>query len=223
MYTKLWMTTNPKTVTPEQPVADGVSILQDGHFRHLLVVDQEGGLLGVVSRHDLADAMPSIFDGSSGGDRGALSESSKIGDIMTANPIWVDSLTPIETIAAKMRKHKIGCLPVLEGSRLVGIITESDIFAAFSDILGGDREGVRLELLIGKEPRALYDVLDIFKRYDIFIQAVTVFRDFSPRQCLVTARLDGRELQLMLESLRKEGVQISRILGDESGEGDSAA
>lgn len=210
MFVKLWMTPNPITVGPDQTVTAARSCLQDNRIRRIPVIDSEGELVGIVSQRDILNIMPSIVDGSSAGSS-CIPDSIRIKEIMTPNPMTVEPLTPLETVARQMRKNKIGGIPVVDGGRLVGIITESDIFAAFMEVLGADGEGARIEMIIGRESRDLYNIMDIFRRYDIFVQAITVHHDFGENQRLLTIRVMGDELDDMLDALRRSKVQINRI------------
>ena len=209
MFVRLWMTREPITITPETTVAEAHICLQQHRIRRLPVVDADANLVGIVSKKDLLGILPSQLDGNNAGLQ--LSETTQVGDIMACNPISVTSLTPLETVAQLMRKHKIGGVPVVDDDQLVGIITESDIFSAFMEVLGAGGEGARIEMIIGKDSRALYTAMDIFKRYGLFVQAITVHSGFSEHKQLLTIRVSGEEIEEMLDALRRTGIQINRI------------
>ena len=211
MFVRLWMTPNPVTVSRDHTVAEAHALLVAKNIRRIPVVDADNRLVGIVSRQDIYNVLPSIVDGSSAGSTSFLATSTKIGDIMTVEPMWVTPTTPLETVAQRMRRHKVGGIPVLEDDRLVGIITESDIFAAFMEVLGAGKEGARIEMIISNKSRDLYDIMEIFRQYDISLQAITVHHGFGENQRLVTIRVMGDELDDMLDALRKSGAQINRI------------
>lgn len=213
MFVRLWMTPDPTTIKAENSVGEAIALLAEKKLRRLPVVNSEGELVGIISRQDLTAAMPSILDGSSAGSPGFLADTTRVEEVMTARPMWVEPLSPLEEVALKMRRYKIGGMPVVEGARLVGIITESDIFRAFAEVLGAEGESVRLELLIGKRASDLYDVLDIFKRYNIFIQAMTIHHNFGENQRLLTVRLTDGEIVPMLDALGGTGTTVNRVLG----------
>lgn len=214
MFVKLWMTENPFTVTPDQTVAEAAAGLQEHKVRRTLVVDDEDMLVGIISQQDITNILPSIIDTSETSSSN-LAASTKVKAIMTANPIWVEPTTPLETVARRMRKHKIGGMPVLQEGKVVGIITESDILAAFMEVLGEHRGGVRIEMVINKGTRPFYQALNVFKQYDMEVQAITLFHDFGENQQLLTIRVTGEELEDMLDGLRKSGIKINRILDEE--------
>ena len=108
-------------------------------------------------------------------------------------------------------------MPVVEDGKLIGIITESDIFSAFTSVLGAEEEGARIEILVPKTAKSFYEVTDICKRYRMNIQALTIYRDFSDQYQLLTIRLSGEELEDMLAALRKSGIKINRIIEEHEG------
>jgi acetoin utilization protein AcuB len=218
MFVKLWMTSSPITIRQEQTVAEAYGCMQEKCIRRIPVVGNDDELVGIVSRQDIVNAMPSIVDGSTAGSSAFIAQSTKIQDIMTRMPMWVAPTTSLESVAKSMRQHKIGGMPVVEKGRLVGIITESDIFSAFMEVLGAGEDGARIEIIIGKKSSDLYNIVDIFQRYDMDLQAITVHRGFGGNQRLVTIRVRGDELEDMLDVLRQSGAQINRI---QTGEEDS--
>ena len=211
MFVKLWMTKDPVTVKVDQPVAAANLCLQENRIRRIPVVNDTEQLIGIVSREDIFNVMPSAVDGSSAGSQSLFAESTKVSEIMTPNPMFVEPMTSLETVAKSMRKHKIGGMPVVENDTLVGIITESDIFLAFMEILGVNQDGVRIEMIISKKTEDFYTILEIFKRYKISILAVTFHNDYGPKQRLLTMKITGDELDSTLNALRKSGVQINSI------------
>lgn len=215
MFVRLWMTPDPITVTPDETISAAYTCLKKHNIRRLVVVDSEDRLVGILSKQDLADAMPSIMDGSSAGSPQFLTDSAKVEDVMTTHPMWIEPLAPMESAARQMHRHKIGGLPVMENGRLAGIITESDIFKAFLELLGPEDEGTRIEFIISKKSGDLYEVLDIFKRYDIFVQAIAIHHNFGENQRLLTTRLAGNEIEPMLDALRSSGVVINSIEDNE--------
>ncbi len=215
MFVKLWMTKDVITIAAQQKVTDLLQIFKGNKIRRIPVVDDSNNLVGIVSKQDIFNIMPSVIDGSTTGSSRVLIDDTKVEEIMTKHPITVETLTPLESVAQLMRSNKVGGVPVLEDGKLLGIIPESDIFAAFTEVLGGKNEGVRIELIISKSSKEIYSVLDIFKRYDIFIQAITVHHDFGENQRLLTAKISGDEYDEMLDTLRSSGVQINRITDEE--------
>lgn len=132
---------------------------------------------------------------------------------MTSSPVTTDPMEPLEMAANTMRKNKIGSLPVVNANgTLIGIITEADIGRALMDILGVGKGGARIELQTGKTARELYETFEIFKDFDMTVSSVAVYPDFSETQQLLTIRVQGDDLDAMLDALWKSGCKVHRIM-----------
>lgn len=122
-----WMTGNPVTCSSTTTLPDAHKIMTERKIRRLPVVDN-GQLVGIVTRGDVRGAQPSGATTLSIYELNYLLAKLTIGSIMTKDPVRVTPATPIPEAARLMLEHKVAGLPVVEAGRLVGIITESDIF-----------------------------------------------------------------------------------------------
>lgn len=145
MFVKDKMTPNPVTVTPDVSISTAFGIMKEQSFRRLPVV-QGGKLIGIVTEKELQQVSPSKATTLSVFELNYLLEKTTIKDAMSRDPITVQDDDLIEKAALLMRTNKVGALPVMHGDRLVGLITESDIFDAFIDTMGFRNPGVRLDL-----------------------------------------------------------------------------
>ncbi len=143
------MTAKPLVVKPDLSVPDALALMKDKKVRRLPVLDAKDKLVGIVSDKDLLYASPSPSTSLSVWEINSLLGKLKVEKVMSKNVVTVSGDTPIEEAARIMADRKIGGLPVVEGGKLVGIITETDLFRAFVDLLGGYREGVRVSATIG--------------------------------------------------------------------------
>lgn len=121
-------------------VGDRLSTVEDimtlGGVRHMPVV-RAGRLVGVVSERDLLRASLSSLDPRRQ-ERRAFLEAIDISQVMSAPPVVVDSDAPVEEAARIMADNKIGCLPVVQGEELVGMLTETDLLRYFADLVTRD-------------------------------------------------------------------------------------
>jgi acetoin utilization protein AcuB len=133
------------TITPETPFQEALKLMRDKKFRRLPVVDSAGKIVGIVSERDMLHASPSPATSLSVWEVNYLLWKLKISDIMTHNVLTLQQDTPIEDAANLMVTHKIGGVPIVDDSgKVVGVITETDIFRAFVEMLGGGEHGLRL-------------------------------------------------------------------------------
>ncbi len=143
------MTSPAVTVTPETPFQDALKLMRDKKFRRLPVVDASGKVVGIVSERDMLHASPSPATSLSVWEVNYLLWKLKVSDIMTHNVVSIKQDTPIEDAANLMVSRKIGGLPVVDDKGvIVGVITETDIFKAFVEILGGGEHGLRLTVQV---------------------------------------------------------------------------
>jgi acetoin utilization protein AcuB len=138
------MTPNPITIPPDTSVPDALRLMRERKVRRLPVLDGHGQLVGIVSDKDLLYVSPSPATSLSIWEIPDLLARLKIERVMTHQVITVSDDTPIEEAARIMADNKIGGLPVMRGEALVGIITETDLFKTFLELLGGRRPGVRI-------------------------------------------------------------------------------
>jgi CBS domain-containing protein len=122
-----WMTANPITVEPKTTLPEAHKIMKDRRIRRLPVIDR-GHLVGIVTLGDVREAEPSDATTLSIFELHYLLAKLTIGEIMTREPLTISAHATIREAAKMMLQHKIGGLPAMEDGKLVGIITESDIF-----------------------------------------------------------------------------------------------
>lgn len=122
-----WMTRDPVTITSDTALPYAHRLMQDHKIRRLPVVE-EGVLVGIITLGDIREAEPSDATSLSIFELNYLLAKLPVSDIMTPDPITVTPITTIARAAQLMLEHKVGGLPVVDRGKLVGIITESDIF-----------------------------------------------------------------------------------------------
>jgi CBS domain-containing protein len=126
-YVADWMTTPPLLARPTTTLDDAQKMMAHRHVRRLPVV-QDGRLVGILTWGDLRAAQPSAATTLSVYEWRALLDRATIAECMTRDPITIAPDATTLEAAQQMLEHKIGGLPVLERGRVVGMITESDLF-----------------------------------------------------------------------------------------------
>ncbi len=193
------MKRDPVTVTPEDSFRHAMTLIRQKGIRHLPVV--EGGrLVGIVTDRDIRQASPSPATSLEIHELHYLLEKVKVREIMTRKVYTVAPDTPIEEAARLMLTHRIGGLPVLQAGRLVGIITETDILAAFVDVVGIQQEQTRLELVLEDRPGAFLEVCRIIQEQGGDIVSVVT----------ATAVHHGEQTKVLI--FRLEGIQVDPLV-----------
>jgi CBS domain-containing protein len=119
-----FMSTDLFTVRPDDLVDLVASVMDWQHIRHVPVEDEDGRLVGLLSHRDLLRLL------SRRGTGPLSTEPAVVRDIMKTNPVTVSPTTPTLEAIALMRERGVGCLPVVEGGELVGIVTAHDFLNA---------------------------------------------------------------------------------------------
>lgn len=125
---KNWMTKDPVTIGPDATLPEVHEKMKEYGIRRLPVVDEEDTLLGIISLSDVQEAEPSDAKALNIYELTYLLSKIKVGRLMKKDVITVTPDTSIADCAKLMMEKKIGGLPVVEDGKVVGIITESDIF-----------------------------------------------------------------------------------------------
>ncbi len=128
------MTPNPVTVTPRNAIRTAVTLMREGGFRRLPVVDR-GRLVGIITDRDLRRAANSPFVVREQWYDNFIFDHIEVGSCMTPSPITIEPDQPIAEAARVMRNHKIGGLPVVADGQLIGIITDTDLLDFLIELL----------------------------------------------------------------------------------------
>ena len=135
MLIKDRMTRSPITAPPEMPMQEALKLMRERGIRRLPVVDKKGKLVGIVSDRDLLHASPSDATSLSVWELNYLLSKVTLKELMTTPVITVTPETPVQEAARIMAEKKIGGLPVVQAGKVVGVITETDLFQVLLELL----------------------------------------------------------------------------------------
>jgi acetoin utilization protein AcuB len=142
------------SVTPEMPINDVLAMFRNEHIRRAPVI-KDGKLVGIVSERDLLNASPSSVTTLSVWELNYLISKVTVKNVMAKKVVTVDQDTPIEEAARIMADKKIGGVPVMSGGNVVGIITETDLFKIFLELMGARQKAWRVTATIAEKPGTL--------------------------------------------------------------------
>jgi len=137
-----YMSSPPIVTQPQAPISEALKLMRDRHIRRLPVLDGSGRLVGIVSDRDLLHAEPSPATSLSVWEITYLLSRITVDTVMTRDVVTVTPDTPLEHAAQLMCERKIGGLPVMDRDVVVGVITETDVFRVFTQLLGAGEPGV---------------------------------------------------------------------------------
>ena len=200
------MTTKPISVHPESDPLAALGLCKSAHIRRLPVVNAEDQVIGIVTRN-----MLEIFL-SKAPSPGVMKRQHSIAQVLVEPVITVSPEYPLEEAARLMVANKIGSLPVVEDGKLVGIITETDIFKQFVDILGGQADAIRVTVVIPDAPGALAKVVNAVAALQGNIRSVILIPNPAPGTRAVTLWIDEIDRDALATAIQLiPDVQLIRI------------
>ena len=205
------MSHHPVTTGPEMPINEALLLMKERKVRRLPVLDKRGHLVGIVSEKDLLNASPSAATTLSVWELNYLISKITVADVMTKNVITVTEFTPLEEAACIMADKKIGGLPVMRDDRLIGIITETDMFKTFIEMLGAREKGLRVSLLIPEEPGILASVTGEITKLGGNIVALGTFLGEDASNRMVTIKVRDVDKDKLVKQMESMGLTVLGI------------
>ena len=189
------------TITPDVPVQDALSRMKRDKVHRYPVVDKRGKVLGIVTDTDLLNASPSEATTLSVWEISALLSKITVERVMSKTIFSVSEDSTIEEAARIMVDHRIGGLPVMREDKLVGIITETDLFNIFLEMLGARSAGVRVTVEVEDLPGKLSDLTEAIQNLGGNINGMGAIQGESSETRAVTLKVAGVELTALKNAL----------------------
>lgn len=199
MKVKNWMKSEPVTIGRTMLIQQAAELMKKHSIRHLPVV--EGDLLvGFITQTDLRQFFfPSMV------------EDIPVHDVMVVNPYTIDVNAGIDQAARMIHDFKIGGLPVVEGNKLVGVITASDIVSGFIEVMGLLQTSTRLDVIIDEEG-GVDEVTRIIKEKNIEIFSVATANKTANSR-VYYFRLGKGDIEPVVKALEVAGHKVVSVMG----------
>jgi acetoin utilization protein AcuB len=205
------MTPNPITCSPDTSITEALKKMRQENVHRFPVLDKKGKLAGIVSHTDLLYASPSSVTSLNVWEITYLMNQVKVKEVMTREVITVQEDCPIEEAAKLMRKNTVGGLPVMRGEELVGIITESDIFEIFLELLMAQEKGVRLTVLAPYFKGSLAQISAAITEKGGLILAMNTFMGEDPSNWGCHMKVSDITKEELLEAVKPLVVEVLDI------------
>jgi acetoin utilization protein AcuB len=189
------MSTTIIAISPDKRVGQALKLMQKHHIRHLPVMEKNH-MVGWITSRDLREVLLA-----------SMLEEIKVGDVMVQAPISVTPDTDVEEAARLIYEHKIGGMPVVEGSQLMGIITMHDLISAFISMLGLLKSSSRLDLLLDNQPEALEAATRLIKQAGGQVVNVALGPTQGNRRPFYF-RLEKVNLEPIVATLKQQGFKV---------------
>ena len=210
MYVKSRMTTNPYTIAFDAPITEVIELMREKNLKRIPVVHGDK-VVGMLTHGDIQKVSPTKATTLSIYELNYLLAKTKVSDAMTKNVISISPDALLEEAAVMMRENKISSLIVIKDDKLVGIITESDIFDAFIDLLGFRDVGSRITIQAADTPGVLADITDVFRDLDSNITHIAAYRGTNGYSDVVI-RTNIINTDPLEERLNAHGYKVVNII-----------
>ena len=203
----------PITISPDASFFEARNLIHEKGIRHLPVVDKNNKLVGIVTDRDIRQAAPSDATLLSVQELNYLLGKLKVSAFMTPKDKLI-TITPdalIEEAVQLMHDHKIGSLPVVEGEKLYGIFTETDVLDHFVDIFGFKQKGTRLTLALEDKPGTLLEILQVFKKHNVNVISIVTPSFMVEGKRIAAIRIKTEEYKDIVKDLEKAGYDVLSI------------
>jgi acetoin utilization protein AcuB len=193
------------TLLPTNTIKEAINLLREKKIRHLPITKEDGSVVGVVTDRDIKDATPSNLLDSHNHD---IFET-PIEEIMTKNPVIGHPLDFVEEVATIFYEQQIGCLPIVSGGKLVGIVTETDLLYKYIELTGSLQPGSQIEVRVPNRPGILFEVSKVFHDHHANVLSVLVYPDVQhDTNKILVFRVKTMNPLGIIEDIRKEGFDV---------------
>ncbi len=199
------------TIEPDTQVQEALNMMHREHVRRFPVTNTKGHLVGMVSERDLLEASPSDATSLSVWELNYLLSKILVKEVMVKDVITVSEDTLLETAARIMADGKIGGLPVMRDSKVVGIITETDLFKIFLEVLGARKAGVRMTLMVPNKPGELAHITKTIFDLGGNILAMGTFLGDDTESTEVTIKVEGTTADELRKAVEPMVIKVKDI------------
>lgn len=210
MFVKEIMTKNPVTIDKGATIADALDIMRSNKFRRLPVMDGDK-IIGIVTDRDLREVSPSPATTLSVFELNYLLAKTELNQVINKRKVvTIDGDALVEEAALIMRDEKIGGLPVMKDNKLVGIVTETDIFGAFIKIMGLREPGTRITIELKEDkPGLINDITKVIKEYNGNITHLTSYTSGANLN-KVSIKINNKvDTDSIIQVLKEKGFEVS--------------
>ncbi|MGM7682153.1 acetoin utilization AcuB family protein [Cytobacillus sp. Hm23] len=199
------MKTDVTTLFPNDTIETAIITLHKKDIRHIPIVDKNHHIIGVISDRDLRDASPSILE-LNNDNKHILKQPIK--NIMKTDVITGHPLDFVEEVAAVFYEHRIGCMPLTNNNKLVGIVTETDVLHTLVQLTGAHQPSSHIEIKASNKTGMLSDIASIFKDRNININSVLVYPDVDESYKILVFRVQTMNPLKIVNELKNEGYTV---------------
>lgn len=211
MYVKDRMTKNPYTIQASAGIVELMGLMREKNLKKVPVLDGDK-VVGMITTGDIEKVSPTKATSLSVFEINYLLTKIQVKDAMTRNFIAVSPNDLIENAAVEMRANRINAVPVIEDGKLVGIMTESDLFDALIDVLGARQIGTRFVVTTKDKEGVLAEIAAIISGHGVNIHHLAVVRRDEDNSAELILRVDSLDVEGLLQEIEARGYAVSGVM-----------
>ncbi len=213
MLVKDIMTSTVLTIREDQSILEARELLRGKSLISLPVVDDMLRIRGIITLDDIGKASPSDSSTLSRYEANYLLGRLKVKDVMKRSVVTVDADDTIEFVAYKLYKYRVNALPVVnEDNKLCGIVSRSDIFRSIVEIMGMNRNCVRITITTPDKIGVVAEISNIMKEDGInIISLITKQNGDGTAEVTIRAALNNNGLDI-IEQIREAGYEVTDVM-----------
>ncbi len=196
------------TIYPDASMQEALDLMHKEHIRRIPVVDKHGQMIGIITESNLDKASPSDATTLSVWEIRDLVSKVRVDKIMTRDVVTIEDDTPIEEAARVMADCSISGLPVMHKGKLIGLITETDLFKVFLEIFGARYPGLRLTIEVSRGPGSLAKITQAIFDLGGDIVSLGTFTGEDSTTGKITIKVDGVKQEDLVAAIAPYGIGI---------------
>ncbi len=189
----------PVTISPDTKLFAAYKLMHEKNIRHLPVIEN-GKLVGIITDRDLRSATSKLSEE-------PFQPEDEVGKVMKKDVKTIHPLDPVDIATKIMRENKIGCLPVLENNKLIGIVTVTDMLDALLMLTGIHRPSGRLEISLPDKPGKLAKLAQHLAEKRVNIHSILTYPAINGRIRIVL-RISTIDIRGIAQGLCNAGFEI---------------
>lgn len=196
------MTRNPVTATPDMSISEASTLMKQEKVHRLPVLDKDKKLVGLITEKDILYASPSPASSLSIHEMAYLLSKLTVKKLMSKNVVTINKDTTVEEAARMMVDQDLSCLPVLEGDKLIGIVSKSDMFKILLELFGARHFGIRVSFVVEDKPGTIAKISQALSEQGIDIITFGTFMGTDPTNAICTVKVQGAPISKVVEIIK---------------------
>ncbi|MED1203172.1 acetoin utilization AcuB family protein [Heyndrickxia acidicola] len=199
------MTRDVAALKPDDTVQAALALMKEKTIRHIPLINELDELAGLVTERDIKGVLSNSLLNSPENPSVEL----PLRKLMKTNILTGHPLDFVEEVAVLFYENKIGCLPILENQKLVGIITGTDLLHTMVKITGADQPGSQIELKVPNRSGILHEITGIIQKHRVNVHSLLVYPDKSdPHSKILVFRVNTMNPLTLIQHLKDEGYTV---------------